>query len=144
MPPLGSQVAGSVIREYRLRAGLSMNALAIKAGVVASYVHRLEAYKNSGVSRDVALAFARALGLDDLETDRFLFRLGYAPIEDWQARALDAERRLDAVRRALIKEGEPLWRSSSPPERGSSSTTSDTESNPTRCGTSSTTAGPAP
>lgn len=70
---------GSILRRYRLRAGLSQNALAKVVGINASYINRLESGEREAPTRDVAHAFARALNLPLEETDRLLFSAGHVP-----------------------------------------------------------------
>jgi transcriptional regulator with XRE-family HTH domain len=70
---------GSTLRRYRLRAGLSQNALAKVVGINASYINRLESGEREAPTREVAHALARALGLASEEVDRLLFSAGHVP-----------------------------------------------------------------
>lgn len=90
----------TMTRARRSAAALSMNALARAAGIDPAYVLRIERGTHRP-SRSVALELARVLGLDALETDRYLFAAGHAPERDWQAIAEDYRRRLDAIDRAV-------------------------------------------
>jgi len=70
---------GSTLRRYRLRAGLSQNALAKIVGINASYINRLESGEREAPTRDVAAALGRALGLAPEELDRLMFSAGHVP-----------------------------------------------------------------
>lgn len=70
---------GLTLRRYRLRAGLSQNALAKIVGINASYINRLESGEREEPTREVARALARALRLATEETDRLLFAAGHVP-----------------------------------------------------------------
>jgi transcriptional regulator with XRE-family HTH domain len=70
---------GSTLRRYRLRAGLSQNALAKVVGINASYINRLESGEREAPTREVAHALARALTLAPEEVDRLLFSAGHVP-----------------------------------------------------------------
>lgn len=70
---------GSTLRRYRLRAGLSQNALAKVVGINASYINRLESGEREAPTREVAQALARALNLAQEEVDRLLFSAGHVP-----------------------------------------------------------------
>ncbi len=69
----------STLRRYRLRAGLSQNALAKVVGINASYINRLESGEREAPTREVAHALARALTLSPDEVDRLLFAAGHVP-----------------------------------------------------------------
>ena len=69
----------STLRRYRLRAGISQNALAKVVGINASYINRLESGEREAPTREVAHALARALALVPEETDRLLFAAGHVP-----------------------------------------------------------------
>ena len=70
---------GSTLRRYRLRAGVSQNALAKVVGINASYINRLESGEREAPTREVAHALARALALCPDEVDRLLFAAGHVP-----------------------------------------------------------------
>lgn len=70
---------GAVLRRFRLRAGLSQNALGKMAGVNTSYCNRLESGVRETPTREVAHALARALALSAEEVDRLLFSAGHVP-----------------------------------------------------------------
>lgn len=70
---------GSTLRRYRLRAGLSQNALSRIVGINASYVNRLESGERELPGREVALALGKALSLAPEEIDRLVFASGYVP-----------------------------------------------------------------
>jgi transcriptional regulator with XRE-family HTH domain len=71
-----------MLRAVRLSAGLSLNALARRAGVDPGYLHRIENAPPAGPHvprRPVVQALGRALGLDLSQTDDLLVRAGYSP-----------------------------------------------------------------
>ncbi|MCL4508439.1 MAG: helix-turn-helix domain-containing protein [Chloroflexi bacterium] len=70
---------GSILRRYRMRSGLSQNALAKLVGINASYINRLESGEREAPTREVALALAGALDLVPEEVDRLLFSAGHLP-----------------------------------------------------------------
>ena len=70
---------GSTLRRFRVRAGLSQNALAKIVGINASYINRLESGEREAPTREVAQALARALSLATEEVDRLLFSAGHVP-----------------------------------------------------------------
>lgn len=74
---------GALLRRWRLRTGRSQNSLATVVGINASWVNRLESGEREGVSRQVALALARGMGLSITETDSLLFAAGHVP-PSWQ------------------------------------------------------------
>lgn len=87
-PALGSNEEGQIemseefaatLRRFRLRAGLSQNALAKVVGINASYINRLESGEREAPARDVAHALARALALCTEEVDRLFFAAGHVP-----------------------------------------------------------------
>ncbi|HAP90280.1 MAG TPA: hypothetical protein DCR15_11280 [Arthrobacter bacterium] len=67
------------MRRFRLRAGVSQNALAKIVGINASYINRLENGEREAPTRDVAQALAQALRLSAEEVDRLLFSAGHVP-----------------------------------------------------------------
>ena len=69
----------STLRRYRLRSGLSQNALAKVVGIDASYINRLESGEREAPTREVAHALARALALFPEEVDCLLFAAGHVP-----------------------------------------------------------------
>ena len=69
-----------LLRVYRKRRKLSQNQLAHLAGVVASYVSRLEKIERDPPRRIVVLAFGRILGLSTLEANQLLVAAGHAPL----------------------------------------------------------------
>jgi transcriptional regulator with XRE-family HTH domain len=69
----------STLRRFRLRAGVSQNALAKIVGINASYINRLENGEREAPTRDVAQALAQALRLSAEEVDRLLFSAGHVP-----------------------------------------------------------------
>jgi transcriptional regulator with XRE-family HTH domain len=73
---------GAALRQGRLRAGLSQNALAHRASIDPAYVNRMEAAAERAPvipRRPVVESLARALELGRLETDRLLLAAGLAP-----------------------------------------------------------------
>jgi len=70
---------GAVLRELRLRADLSQNALARRCALDSSYINRMESGERNAPSREVVDAFARALGLGQINADRLLVSAGYLP-----------------------------------------------------------------
>ena len=69
----------STLRRFRLRAGLSQNALAKTVGINASYINRLEHGEREAPTRDIAHAMAQALRLSTEEVDRLLFSADHVP-----------------------------------------------------------------
>ncbi len=69
----------STLRRFRLRAGISQNALAKIVGINASYINRLEHGEREAPTRDIARALAQALHLCVEEVDRLLFAAGHVP-----------------------------------------------------------------
>lgn len=83
---------GAMLNEYRVAVGLSQNALALRAGIDAAYINRIErglwpagSTRAHAPSRAVVLQLASALVMDDRDTDRLLFLAGLAPQRDYQA-----------------------------------------------------------
>ena len=71
---------GILLKTYRTRAALSQNDLAIAAGISASTISRLESGSRSPLHRrGQVLALARALGLEQGETDALLSAADLAP-----------------------------------------------------------------
>jgi transcriptional regulator with XRE-family HTH domain len=62
---------GSMLRQLRVDAGLSQNALARDAGIDPSYVNRCERGSRSP-SRQVVLSLSRALDCTDVNRDALL------------------------------------------------------------------------
>jgi len=76
---------GSFMARHRTRLGLSPNQLAHRTSSKSSTdVRDIEAGLITQLRPRPALQLARALELDDLETDRFLYLCGSAPLLDWQ------------------------------------------------------------
>jgi transcriptional regulator with XRE-family HTH domain len=71
-----SETFGSLLRAYRLRAGLAQNALARAAGINAGTVNRLEHDQRLPASRGQVLDLAAALVLEMAETNRLLYAAG--------------------------------------------------------------------
>jgi transcriptional regulator with XRE-family HTH domain len=73
---------GAAVRDLRLKAGLSLNELARRAGVDPAYIHRIEARRREHAPaprRGVVLAIAAALDLDPVGSDTLLAQAGYLP-----------------------------------------------------------------
>jgi transcriptional regulator with XRE-family HTH domain len=73
---------GAAVHALRVRAGLSLNQLARRAGVDPAYVHRIEsrtAERPPLPRRPVVLAIAQALGSDPHQADQLLALAGYVP-----------------------------------------------------------------
>ncbi|HEY7117513.1 MAG TPA: helix-turn-helix transcriptional regulator [Tepidisphaeraceae bacterium] len=77
---------GELLAYYRTTAGYSQNALARRAAIDHSLLHRYELGERRP-SRGRTLALARALGLSQAETDELLQAAGLAP-ESEQLRQL--------------------------------------------------------
>lgn len=76
------------VARHRLRLGLSPNGLAARTTTCSGTIIRdLESGFQTALRPKPARALARALELDDPQTDRFLFLAGCAPNLDWQALA---------------------------------------------------------
>lgn len=123
---------GTLLRSLRVRAGLSQNQLARRAGVDPAYVNRLErapAASASLPSRRVVLAFAAALEVGPVDRERLLVAAGLCPesiarLGGWDASIGDiadalADPRLSADDRAELRELLRIvaarWRRSTPP-----------------------------
>lgn len=70
---------GETLQTYRLRAGLSQNALAHKCALNSSYINRLESGEREYPSEQAALAIADALHLSISDTTVLLLRASIAP-----------------------------------------------------------------
>jgi transcriptional regulator with XRE-family HTH domain len=73
---------GAAVHAHRLRAGLSLNQLARRAGVDPAYIHRIESRvveRPPLPRRAVVLSIAAALGLDGRASDELLTQAGYTP-----------------------------------------------------------------
>src|ERR1700736_1321116 len=73
---------GATVRALRLRAGISLNELARRAGVDPAYVHRIEArgaQRPPLPRRPVVLAIAAAFGSNRRQADQLLALAGHAP-----------------------------------------------------------------
>ena len=70
---------GSTLRRFRLRAGLSQNALAKIVGINASYINRMESGEREAPTREVVTALARSLTLAVEDTDRLYASAGQLP-----------------------------------------------------------------
>lgn len=70
----------SLLRTYRVAAGLSQNALARAVGVNPAYVNRLESGERRPSQRHYVLDLAKAIGLDDEATNRMLEAGGHLPV----------------------------------------------------------------
>jgi len=71
---------GTLLRSYRERAGLSQSELAAQAGLSASTISRVEKGERSPLGkRRQVLALAKALGLNQSETDALLLAADLAP-----------------------------------------------------------------
>ena len=71
---------GMLLKMYRERAGLSQNELAQQAGMSPSAISRMESGERGPPrKRGQVLALAKALGLDQQETDALLSSAGFAP-----------------------------------------------------------------
>lgn len=70
---------GSTLKRFRLRAGLSQNALAKIVGINSSYLNRLESGEREAPTREVVTALARSLALTTEETDRLYASTGQLP-----------------------------------------------------------------
>jgi transcriptional regulator with XRE-family HTH domain len=87
---------GIRLRELRVQRGLGLNALGRLACMDPAYPFLIEC-KNRKPSREAVEALAKALELDNPETDRFLYLAGYAPVRDWQSLAEKALKKLDRI-----------------------------------------------
>jgi transcriptional regulator with XRE-family HTH domain len=67
------------LKEFRVRKGLSQNALAQKAGIDPSYVNRLETGAREAPTREKVLDIARALELTSTGTNELLLSADYRP-----------------------------------------------------------------
>jgi|SRR5581483_8229806 len=84
---------GAALRAYRVRAGLSQNALARRAGIDPAYVNRIEAAPHDAPTvprRPLVEALSRALDLGPLDRDRLLLAAGFAPARLLEPGAWDA------------------------------------------------------
>ncbi len=72
---------GALLREYRVRIGLSQNLLARRAGIDPAYVNRLERAPVDGAvpRRRVVLELAGALDLGPVDRERLLVAAGLCP-----------------------------------------------------------------
>src|SRR3954453_13690731 len=74
-------VFGAMLRRFRLRAGMSQNQLARRAGCDPAYVNRLERRPLDGgsPSRHLVGALAQAVGRRVNDGERLLVAAGYCP-----------------------------------------------------------------
>jgi transcriptional regulator with XRE-family HTH domain len=73
---------GAALRERRVQAGLSQNALARRAGIDPAYINRMEkAPADSPIvpRRPIVESLCRVLELSRVESDRLLLAAGMAP-----------------------------------------------------------------
>lgn len=73
---------GAAVHALRQQAGLSLNALARRAGVDPAYIHRIEARGGKRPPlprRGVVLSIAAALGSDVRQSEQLLALAGHAP-----------------------------------------------------------------
>lgn len=80
---------GALLRELRIRAGLSQTRLAERSGYDRSHVSRLEDGSRAPKFGTV-LALAAALGLSDADTDRLLVVAHFPPASPHIQALLDA------------------------------------------------------
>src|SRR3954467_15716747 len=69
----------ALMRSYRLKAGLSQNELARRAGVDPAYVNRMERAGGPIPRPAILNALMNALGLEQSEVERLLVAAGYCP-----------------------------------------------------------------
>jgi transcriptional regulator with XRE-family HTH domain len=69
-----------LLRKLRTEANLSQNALARKARVDPSYIHRIEKGERQPPSVSVIRDIAKALQLNESGTNQLLLSAGYAPV----------------------------------------------------------------
>jgi transcriptional regulator with XRE-family HTH domain len=70
---------GKLLREIRLKAGLSQKALAEKIDFSVAHLNKIESGQRNPPKRHNVMAIAEALNLSDHETDRLLLSAEYAP-----------------------------------------------------------------
>ena len=70
---------GGLLKDYRVAAGLSQNALAKRVGVNPAYVNRLESGERRPSQRHYVLDLARELKLNEEQTNRLLEAGGHLP-----------------------------------------------------------------
>lgn len=93
---------GDLVREHRIAAGMSMNALARVADIDPSYVFQIErGTKGRSPKRDVVLSICTGLKLDAGETDVLLYAVGLAATMDWRLIALEYRQRLRVIEEEL-------------------------------------------
>jgi transcriptional regulator with XRE-family HTH domain len=88
-----SRSFGTLLERGLRDAALSQNRLARLAAVDPAYVNRLVRHRQAPPSRAVALRFADALKLDQVQTDELLIAAGHCPaiiarLDDDRRRAL--------------------------------------------------------
>jgi transcriptional regulator with XRE-family HTH domain len=74
-----SAAFGALLEQGLRDAALSQNRLAKLAAVDPAYVNRLVRHRQAPPSRAVALRFADALELNQIETDELLISAGHCP-----------------------------------------------------------------
>lgn len=77
--PRATPSFGALLRRFRLRAGLSQNALAKRGGLDASAINRLERGERGQTRRAAVEALASALDLTPTERDELLAAGGHLP-----------------------------------------------------------------
>ncbi len=82
---------GSLLQQWRARAGQSGNALARAAGIDPSYLSRLEHGEREPPGRALVLALAGSLSLSPGDTDVLLVAAGHLPVALHLLGALDPD-----------------------------------------------------
>jgi transcriptional regulator with XRE-family HTH domain len=95
--PTAKRSFGQILREDRLKTGLSQRALAARARVSTSLVALLESGKRTP-RRDKVTALANALALSPRDRDRLLVSAGHSPSD---ASGLEAVRMTSPLYRSL-------------------------------------------
>jgi hypothetical protein len=81
---------GPLLAYHRQRAGLTLSGLSMQSLTCSSStLKEIESGGRQISTRNLALRLARALKLDDLDTDHFLHVAGYSTVVDWQLYARD-------------------------------------------------------
>jgi transcriptional regulator with XRE-family HTH domain len=68
-----------LLARFRAARGISQNALALRVGVDASYLNRVERAERDAPKREIVERLARALDLSNADADRLLVAAGHLP-----------------------------------------------------------------
>lgn len=74
---------GTLLRQYRLRSGVTLKKLAEVVSIDNTYLSKIENNLRSAPKRNTIIEIAKALDLNPVETDRLLLSAFFAPIKSF-------------------------------------------------------------